>query len=189
MIFFWGVDKRYDQLGPHNLFLASNYRRSFDPIFNDYTLPDDPNFYIHAPVRVDPSLAPKEHDTLTVALPVGHMNNAIDQDWTAIQNRARRAVLQRLSRNGISDLEEHIKFEVSFTPPDWQKRYNLSKGSAHGLSHNLLQMGYLRPHNRHHQYHNLYFVGASTHPGTGLPTVLVSSRLTTECILEDIETD
>jgi len=189
MIFFWGVDKRYDQLGPHNLFLASNYRRSFDPIFHDYTLPDEPNFHIHAPVRVDPSLAPKEHDTLTVALPVGHMNNAIDQDWTAIQNRARRAVLQRLSRNGISDLEEHIKFEVSFTPPDWQKRYNLSKGSAHGLSHNLLQMGYLRPHNRHHQYHNLYFVGASTHPGTGLPTVLVSSRLTTECILEDIETD
>ena len=171
---------------PHNLFLANNYRQSFEPIFQDLTLPDEPNFYIHAPVCLDPSLAPKGQDTLIVALPVGHINNTAPQDWMAIKKRARQTVLNRLAKIGISDLEENIKFEISFTPPDWRRRYNLSKGSAHGLSHNLLQMGYLRPHNRHHQYHNLYFVGASTHPGTGLPTVLVSSRLTTERILQDV---
>jgi phytoene dehydrogenase-like protein len=95
-------------------------------------------------------------------------------------------VLERLGEIGLSDLEEHIKFEVSCTPPDWQSRYNLVKGSNHGLGHNLKQMGYLRPHNRHDRYQNLYFVGASTHPGTGLPTVLVSARLTAERILQEV---
>ncbi len=78
---------------------------------------------------------------------------------------------------GITDLDQHIKFEVSFNPLSWRKRYNLMKGSTHGLSHNLMQLGYFRPHNRHPRYHNLYFVGASTHPGTGVPTALVSARL------------
>jgi phytoene dehydrogenase-like protein len=94
-------------------------------------------------------------------------------------------VLGRLAEIGLSDLEGHIKFEVRYSPPDWQIRYNLTKGSNHGLGHNLNQMGYLRPHNRHDRYRNLYFVGASTHPGTGVPTVLVSARLTSQRILED----
>jgi phytoene dehydrogenase-like protein len=94
-------------------------------------------------------------------------------------------VLERLAQIGLSDLEGHIKFEVSCAPPDWKSRYNLTKGSNHGLSHNLTQMGYLRPRNRHERYRNLYFVGASTHPGTGVPTVLVSARLTTERILQE----
>jgi len=185
VMFYWGLDKRYPQLGPHNLFLAGDYRQSFDPIFKDLTLPDDPSFYVHAPVGVDPSLAPAGGDTLMVAVPVGHINEAAPQDWAAIRRRARRVVLGRLAEIGLSDLEGHIKFEVSYTPPDWQIRYNLTKGSNHGLGHNLNQMGYLRPHNRHDRYRNLYFVGASTHPGTGVPTVLVSARLTSQRILED----
>jgi phytoene dehydrogenase-like protein len=120
-----------------------------------------------------------------VVVPVGHINPKCPQDWVAIQDQARRYVLQRLTQVGVTNLEKHIKFEVCYAPPDWQNRYNLVKGSTHGLSHDLLQMGYLRPRNRHHQYRNLYFVGASTHPGTGLPTVLVSSRLVTERILSD----
>jgi len=187
LMFFWGVDKQYPQLKTHNLFFGSGYRRSFKRIFNDLTLPDNPSVYVHTPVRVDPSLAPVGHDSLTVVVPVGHINPKSPQDWATIQDQARSYTMKRLAKIGISDLEKHIKFEVCYTPPDWQNRYNLVKGSTHGLSHDLLQMGYLRPRNRHHQYHNLYFVGASTHPGTGLPTVLVSSRLTTECILQDAD--
>jgi phytoene desaturase len=185
LMFYWGLDKQYPQFGPHNLFLAGDYRGSFDQIFQDLTLPDDPSFYVHAPVRVDPALAPEGQDTLTAAIPVGHINSAAPQDWAAIQTRARKIILQRLAEIGVSDLEEHIKFEVSYTPPDWQGRYNLVKGSTHGLSHNLMQLGYLRPRNRHDRYRNLYFVGASTHPGTGMPTVLVSARLATERILQE----
>ena len=187
LMFFWGVDKQYPQLKTHNLFFGSGYRQSFECIFDGLTLPDNPSLYIHTPVGVDPSLAPVGQDSLTVVVPVGHINPKCPQDWTAIQDQARHYVLQRLTKIGISDLEKHIKFEVCYTPLDWQKRYNLVKGSTHGLSHNLLQMGYLRPRNQHHQYRNLYFVGASTHPGTGLPTVLVSSRLTTDCILQDAD--
>jgi phytoene dehydrogenase-like protein len=122
---------------------------------------------------------------LTVVVPVGHIDDAAPQDWDAIKKRARQLVLHRLAEIGADDLAEHIKFEVSFTPRDWQSRYNLTKGSSHGLSHTFLQVGYLRPKNRHARYRNLYFVGTSTHPGTGLPSVLISARLTTERILED----
>ncbi len=183
--FCWGVDKQYPQFGSHNLFIASDFRQSLNHIFQDLTLPDEPSFYVHAPTRVDSSLAPKGQDTLTVVVPVGHIDDAAPQDWEAIRKRARQLVLQRLAEIGAEDLAEHIKFEVSFTPRDWQSRYNLTKGSSHGLSHTFSQVGYLRPKNRHARYRNLYFVGTSTHPGTGLPSVLISARLTTERILQD----
>ena len=185
LMFYWGVDKQYPQLGTHNLFMGGDYRQSFDRIFQDLTLPDSPSFYVHAPVRVDPSLAPQGHDSLTAVVPVGHIGDVRRQDWGTLQTRARRTVLQRLAKIGASDLDEHLKFEVSFGPQDWRSRYNLVKGSTHGLSHTLMQMGYLRPRNQHHRYRNLYFVGASTHPGNGLPTVLVSARLAAERILQD----
>jgi phytoene desaturase len=187
--FYWGVDRRYPQLEPHNLFLAGAYRQSFGHILQDHTMPEEPSFYLLAPARIDPSMAPEGQDTLMVVVPVGHINDAPrdrdSQDWDAIQQRARRFVLERLAQVGIYDLEEHIKFEVSYTPLDWQSRYNLTKGANLGLAHNLTQMGYLRPHNRHARYHNLYFVGASTHPGNGVATVLVSAHLTTERLLQE----
>jgi phytoene desaturase len=183
--FYWGVDKQYPQIGPHNIFLAVEYRQGFDSVLEELTLPDEPSFYLHAPARIDPALAPEGQDTLMVVVPVGHINDAAPQDWAAIQKRARRLVLQRLAQIGVGDLDEHIKFETSFTPRDWQSRYNLAKGATLGLSHNLMQMGYLRPQNRHARYRNLYFVGASTHPGNGVATVLISARLTTERILQD----
>ncbi|HBE25765.1 MAG TPA: hypothetical protein DDW33_08780 [Ktedonobacter sp.] len=121
-----------------------------------------------------------------VLVPVGHMDAGTSQDWSALQSQARSAVLHRLAGAGIVDLEKHVKFEVSYTPCDWLSNYNLAKGAAFGLSHSFLQVGYLRPHNRHRRYGNLYFVGSSTHPGTGLPMVLLSARLTTERILKEV---
>jgi phytoene desaturase len=184
--FYWGVDRQYPELGPHNLFMAGDYRKSFDRILRDLTLPDEPSFYLHAPARVDPSLAPPGQDSLMVVVPVGHMDHTRPQDWDAIQSRARQFVLQRLAGVGADDLEDHIKFEVSYTPLDWHSRYSLTNGSVLGLAHNLMQMGYLRPPNRHARYHNLYFVGSSTRPGNGVATVLISARLTAERVLQDL---
>ncbi len=187
IMFYWGVDTVYPQLGTHNVFLAGDYRISFDRIFTDHLLPDEPSFYVHAPARTDPSAAPVGEDTLTVLVPAGHLDTSSVQDWDALQAHARAAVIQRLAASaGMGDLERHLKFEVSYTPRDWFSIYNLAKGAAFGLSHNFMQVGYLRPHNRHNRYGNLYFVGSSTHPGTGLPMVLLSARLTTERILKDI---
>jgi len=183
--FYWGVDREYPQLGTHNVFLAGDYRASFDSIFQDKTLPEAPSFYVHAPARIDPSAAPAGQDTLMVLVPVGHLDESSPRDWTALRERARSTVLRRLASAGAHDLERHLKFEVAYTPRTWQSRYNLSKGAAFGLSHDFMQVGYLGPQNRHSHYHNLYFAGASTHPGTGLPMVLLSARLTTERILNE----
>jgi phytoene desaturase len=186
IMFYWGVDKVYPQLDTHNVFLADDYRTSFNRIFNDHLLPDEPSFYVHAPARTDPSAAPIGQDTLMILVPVGHIDSGTNQNWDAFQTRARSAVIHRLAAStGIFDLEQHLKFEVSYTPREWLSLFNLAKGAAFGLSHNFMQVGYLRPHNRHRRYHNLYFVGSSTHPGTGLPMVLLSARLTTERILKE----
>jgi phytoene desaturase len=183
--FFWGVDKPYPQLGPHTLFLADDYRNNFESIVQKLDLPTNPSLYLHAPARLDPTTAPAGEDTLIAIVPVGHLDETGQQDWRRIRDQAREAVFKRLAQVGITDLEAHIKFEVDYTPLSWRKRYNLTKGSTHGLSHTLMQLGYFRPHNRHARYHNLYFVGASTHPGTGVPTALVSARLVAERIMDD----
>jgi phytoene desaturase len=184
--FFWGVDRPYPDLGPHTLFLADDFRQNFDSIIRDLTLPENPSLYIHAPARLDPAMAPPGQDTLIAIVPVGHLDEQNEQDWVALRERARKDVFRRLASLGIHDLESHIKFEVNYTPLSWRKRYNLVKGSTHGLCHNLTQLGYLRPANRHPHYHNLYFTGASTHPGTGLPTALVSGRLAAKRVVDEL---
>jgi phytoene desaturase len=184
--FFWGVDKPYKNLPPHMLFLAEDYRDNFKSIIRDLDLPANPSLYIHAPARLDPSMAPAGQDTLIAIVPVGHMSENGEQDWAGIRDRAREHVFRRLKTIGVTDLEDHLKFEVNFTPLSWLKRYNLMKGSTHGLCHNLLQLGYLRPSNKHARYHNLYFTGASTHPGTGMPTAMVSGRLAAQRIMDEL---
>ncbi len=185
--FFWGVDKSYRGLGPHTLFLADDYRENFASIINDLALPENPCLYIHAPARLDPSMAPPGQDTLIAIVPVGHLDEDGEQNWGELRDRARREVFRRLKGLGITDLEAHLKFEVTYTPLSWRKRYNLMKGSTHGLSHTLTQLAYFRPRNRHPHYTNLYFVGASTHPGTGMPTALVSARLAANRVMDDLQ--
>jgi phytoene desaturase len=174
--FLWGVDRTYAQLGPHTLFLADDLRGNFRSIVRDHTLPAHPSFYVHAPARMDASMAPPGEDTLTAIVPVGHLSPEGGQDWDALRDTARRHVLRRLASIGLSGLEEHIKFEETSTPVQWAARHNLVNGATHGLSHRLSQMAWFRPSNRHRRYRNLYFAGASTHPGTGIPMAMVSGR-------------
>jgi phytoene desaturase len=183
--FFWGVDTAYPTLPPHTLFLADDYQDNFARISQLRDLPDNPSLYIHAPTRLDPNAAPSGEDTLIAVVPVGHLDEPGKQDWRRIRARARQAVFNRLALLGITDLPAHLKFEVSYVPLSWRKRYNLMQGATHGLAHTLTQLGYLRPHNRHPHYHNLYFVGASTHPGTGVPTALVCARQVADRIVDD----
>jgi phytoene desaturase len=186
--FFWGVDRPYETLSPHTLFLVDDFRQNFESIIHDLDLPADPSLYVHAPARLDPSMAPPGQDTLIAIVPVGHLAENGSQDWSARRDQARQHVFQRLRSLGIDDLEEHIKFEVNFTPLSWRKRYNLVKGSTHGLCHNLTQLGYFRPDYQHPQVHNLYFTGASTRPGTGIPSAMVSGRQSALRILDDLNT-
>jgi phytoene desaturase len=185
LLFFWAVDKQYEQLGVHNLFIAEDLHSGFEAMFTPGTVPENPHFYVHAPSRIDPSMAPEGHESLSVALPISHLSEDQPLDWEVVADEIRKVVFQRLTKIGITDLEEHIKFEKLLTPKDWKTQLNLTKGSTHGLSHDLFQMGYMRPHNKHAKYDNLYFVGASTHPGTGMSTVLVSADLVTKRIFQE----
>ena len=184
--FHWGLDKVYPQLGHHSVFLSDGFREGLDRIFKDKSISDHPSFYVHAPVRTDPTAAPFNQDTLSIVAGAGHIDKNKDQDWNDLKKKTRIAVIQRLRQLGMEDIEEHIKFEVCYTPENWESTCNISRGSVFGsLAHNLLQMGYFRPHNQHSRYKNLFFVGGSTHPGNGIPNILLSAKLTAERILSN----
>jgi phytoene desaturase len=183
--YHWGLDKVYPQLGHHSVFLSDGFREGLDRIFLDKSVSDNPSFYIHAPARTDPTAAPENQDTLSFIVGAGHVDKTKDQDWNEISKRTRAALIRRLKQLGLEDIEEHIKFEICHTPENWEEACNISHGSVFGsLAHNLMQMGYFRPHNRHSRYRNLYFVGGSTHPGNGIPNILISAKLTSERILK-----
>lgn len=189
VVFHWGMDKIYPQLDHHSIFLNEPYKEGMDKIFNEKSISANPSFYIHAPVRTDKSAAPENEDTLSVIIPMGHIDPAYDQDWQEIKQSVRESVIRRLKEAGLTDIEEHIKFEICFMPKTFESYCNVTNGSVFGsLSHTIFQMGYFRPHNRHRKYKNLYFAGGSTHPGNGVPLVLLGAKLTSERILKETRT-
>jgi phytoene desaturase len=182
--YHWGLDKVYPQLGHHNVFLSDGFREGLETIFKDKSVSDQPSFYVHAPSRTDSSSAPADQDTLSVVVGAGHVDKSKEQDWESLKIKVRAAVIDRLKKLGLEDIEEHIKFEICHTPENWENALNISRGSVFGsLGHNIMQMGYFRPHNQDDRYKNLFFVGGSTHPGNGIPNILISAKLTSERIL------
>lgn len=181
---YLGLDRQYEQLAHHNVYFNEDFRANFDEIFKTRRLPKEPSLYIAAPARSDPSVAPAGHDALMVLVPVGHLAKR-GVDWAAEEPAFREQIYDRLERLGLTDLRRHVRVERHFTPVDWRDRYGLTLGSAFGLAHDFFQVGYLRPNNRAKTLKNLYFVGASTVPGTGVPMVIIGSRLVTERILQE----
>jgi phytoene desaturase len=184
--FHWGLDKVYPQLDHHNVFLSDDFRNALNSIFREKTASENPSFYVHAPARTDPAAAPANQDTISIAVAVGHIDKNYKQEWDKIRDTSRAAVIKRLKQQGLNDIDDHIKFEICYLPESWENACNISRGSVFGsLGHNIFQMGYFRPHNRHDKYKNLYFVGGSTHPGNGIPNVLLSAKLVSERILKE----
>jgi phytoene desaturase len=184
--FHWGLDKQYPQLAHHNVFLSDKFQEGLDRIFIDKSVSDSPSFYVHAPARTDPSAAPDGHESLSFIVAAGNIDRNKNQDWEKLKNKTRYALIKRLKQLGLEDIDKHIKFEVCYTPENWETACNITKGSVFGsVAHNIFQMGYFRPHNQHGKYKNLYFVGGSTHPGNGIPNVLLSAQLTSKRILNN----
>lgn len=193
--FYWSLSRKIPELGVHNIFLADEYKDSFDAIFKRQTLPDDPSFYVNVPSRIDPGAAPEGCDAVIVLVPVGHLlrsrgnegeTAAEEHDWPAVTARAREAVLRTISaRAGCEPLQNYIVDEMCNTPYTWEDKFNLDKGAILGLSHNFFNVLCFRPTIRAKGLRNAYFVGASTYPGTGVPIVLAGAKITTEEILKD----
>jgi phytoene desaturase len=186
IVIHWALDKVYDQLGQHSVFLTEDFKEGMDEVFKNQSMGEQPCFYVHAPTRTDLSAAPPGEDSLSVIIGVGHLSPRESQDWAKLAQVARNFVIEKLTSIGIEDIDKHIKFEILYSPHSWSNLYNVSRGAVFGsLSHSIMQMGYFRPHNRHKRYRNLYFVGGSTHPGNGIPLVLLSAKLVSERILKE----
>ncbi len=179
---YLGTKKKYPGLLHHNVIFGGDYRGSFTDIFKNFKVPADPSFYVNAPAHTDPGLAPEGKDSLYVLVPVPHRHPGLD--WRVEGPKIRAHVFRRLAELGHTDLEANVEVERTFTPDDYEFTLNLERGSAFGLSHNFFQVGPFRPKNQDPHVHNLFFVGASTQPGTGVPMVMLSAKLVTERVLD-----
>lgn len=171
---------------PHNsIVLSENYDEVLEDIFVRRVLPNDPAMHLCVPTHTDPNLAPPGHHVLYILVPCPNTQSEIR--WDAMAPALRDRTIGKLERLGlIPNLHKHIVFERWFTPADFEQLYGCYAGAAYGgLTPTFLQSAYFRPHSRSEEIANLYFVGASTHPGGGVPIVLTSGKLTAELIRKD----
>ncbi|KAL5366611.1 hypothetical protein BJX96DRAFT_170079 [Aspergillus floccosus] len=192
--FFWAFNEVLPNLRPHNIFLAKDYKESFDAIFDKHSIPDDPSFYVNVPSRVDPTAAPPSKEAIVVLVPVGSLTDSTRDTtdstyWHNAIKQVKRHVLETIEhRTGMKDLGFKIVHERIETPLTWQEKYNLDCCAILGLSHSFSNVLSFRPKNKHPSISNLYFVGASTHPGTGVPICLAGAKRVATEILDDHRT-
>ncbi len=180
---YLGIEGRYDDLAHHTIYMTRDYEGNLDEIENRHVLSADPSFYVQNASVTDRTLAPPGHSTLYVLVPVTHQHENVD--WAREKERYRRIALEQLKKVGLHDVEERIRFERMITPADWEEKYHIHKGATFNLSHNLGQMLHLRPRNRFEDLESVYLVGGGTHPGSGLPVIFESARITSRLLLED----
>jgi len=174
-VWYFGTRRRYPNVDHHTILLGPRYSELLEDIFERKVLAPDFSLYLHRPTATDSSLAPDGCDTFYVLSPVPHLGAAID--WREKAEPYRRAISRRLSDTVLPDLEANIVTSRITTPQDFQDRLLSFRGAAFGLQPVLTQSAWFRPHNRSEDVENLYLVGASTHPGAGLPGVLLSARV------------
>ncbi len=184
-LLYLGVARKYPGLTHHALIVPRDLRTACEDIFDRRRIPADPPYYLCNPSKTDPALAPPGCENLYLLVPVPSQAPGREIDWDVEGPRLEAAMLERLERFGLCDLRHHIVARRRFTPADFARTFSATRGEAFGLAHGIDQVGWFRPHNRHPRYENLYFVGQSTHPGCGVPMVLISARLVTERIFEE----
>jgi phytoene desaturase len=182
---YLGLNRKYEHLLHHNVYISKDYRRNFEAIFREGVLPEDPSFYTNAASRTDADAAPEGMEALYVLVPVPHLGPNVD--WGHELEPFKERVYDLLEkRAGIEKIREHIVFEATQTPEGWREAYNLERGAAFGLGHGISQVGYFRPPIASKYVKGLYFVGASTRPGTGVPLVTIGARLAAERIRREV---
>lgn len=181
---YLGVDRRYEGLPHHQLYLSEHIRRSDKPFVDDSALDDiDPSFYVCNPTLVDPGNAPESHSTLFVLVPIP--NTAYGVDWASKQQPFRDLIISRMHLLGFDDVEQHIKTETCYVAETWRDEYFVHLGAVFNLGHNWNQLGPLRPHIRSETTRGLYFIGGAVHPGSGLLTILEAARSAATFIGQD----
>lgn len=182
---YLGVEGQFDQLAHHNIYVTKDYRRNLDEIERQHVLSEEPSFYVENPVRTDATMAPPGHSALYVLLPVTHQHPNVD--WTKEKARYREVALRQLTKIGLpADLEKSIRFERVITPADWEGKVDVYRGATFNLAHSFTQMLHLRPQNRFEDCDGMYLVGGGTHPGSGLPVIFESARISSKMVLDEL---
>lgn len=182
---YLGIDGRYDDVSHHTIYLSEDYRQNLADIEHGHVLSSDPSMYVQNACVTDPTLAPPGTSTLYLLIPVSHRHPNID--WRREAPRYREVALDQMERIGITGVRKRIRYEKMLTPDDWQDGYEIYRGATFNLAHDLGQMLHMRPHNRFEDIDRMYLVGGGTHPGSGLPVIYSSARITADLLLDDLD--
>lgn len=179
---YLGVEGAYD-LPHHTIHIARDYAKNLQDIEEGHVLSEEPSFYVQNACVTDPGLAPRGCSSLYVLSPVTHQHPNVD--WAREKERFRSLLLRQIAKAGYEGVEERIRYEKVVTPADWEGQYEIYKGATFNLSHTLDQMLHLRPRNRFEELEGFYLVGGGTHPGSGLPVIFESARISSRLLLQD----
>ena len=178
---YLGLDRVYPDAEHHMIVFARDYKRCLEDITKTKIVSDDLSVYIRNAATLDPSCAPAGHSALYILAPVP--NNTSEIDWKKHRDAYRETILQLLEdRTPYKDLRDHIREELILTPADWEKQVSVFLGATFNMGHSWDQMLYFRPHNKFELFDNTYLVGGGTHPGSGLPTIFESARISSNLI-------
>lgn len=174
-VWYFGTDRTYEDIEHHTILMGERYKSLLDDIFNKQELADDFSLYLHRPTKTDPSMAPEGHDAFYVLSPVPHLDSGVD--WRVQAEPYRQSVEDYLAETVMPDLGEHLVTSRMLTPREFQMEYKSLKGAAFSVEPVLQQSAWFRPHNESEDIDHLYFAGAGTHPGAGMPGVLSTARV------------
>ena len=183
-VIYFGTNRRYDDIAHHEILMGPRYEGLLDDIFRTKKLSGDFSLYLHRPTATDPSLAPPGGDSFYVLSPVPHLGG--DTDWAAMAGPYRDAIIAYLEERYMPGLAASIVTEHVIDPRHFRDTLNSYLGSAFSVEPILTQSAWFRPHNRSEDVANLYFAGAGTHPGAGIPGVLSSGKIVAELIGQSV---
>lgn len=175
-----GVKKRFPRLAHHNIFFSDDYKAEFDAIFKEKRPAQNPTIYVCASSRTDATQAPEGCENLFVLINAPYTSGATS--WEREKHGYRDLIIKKLEDFGLKDLESSIEFEQIITPEDFEEKYRANRGSIYGVSSNGIFSAFLRVPNKSKDIENLYFAGGATHPGGGIPLVLLSGKMAAEMI-------
>ncbi len=179
LIFYWGIKKQFSNLGLHNIFFSDNYQGEFEAIFTQKTLFDDPTVYVNITSKHKPDDAPNDCENWFVMV---NAPNNDGQNWDELIASTRQNIIKKLSKNLGQDISKLIDCEAILDPRTIESRTSSSQGALYGNSSNNRFAAFMRHANFSSQFHNLYFVGGSVHPGGGIPLCLLSAKVATDLI-------
>jgi phytoene desaturase len=174
-VYYFGSKKKYNDVQHHTIYFGDSYKDLLNKIFDEKVLTDDISYYLHRPTATDPTMAPKDKDCFYVLVPVP--NNLSKIKWDTEAERFKKIIIKKLSSTLLPNIEEYIESDFYLTPDYFEKELRTLHGSGFSIQPLFSQSAYFRFHNKSEIYKGLYFVGAGTHPGAGIPGVLSSAKI------------